>query len=215
MGMFLNYQNIAENYQPNNLVAAFPTYTYETKLNPIDISKPYEEYDIKGNLIGYSWVYGETIILEFLIDGKITIESTDIVYNYTGGAPDTHTVGNIGTCAYNVVDFISWTCVGIENDSYIWAQDTSFKYNESGSRDVYISSKDYLKNKIASFKLYNFRHEVIYELSLPATEVFKVEIDKELSNKLVKGLYYCSLTVIGDSSTQVVFDESDGSLLVK
>ena len=69
MGMFLNYQNIANSY-PNNLVNAFPSCDICSKLNPLEASKPYEEYNIKGDLIGYFWRYGETLNLEFDIDGE-------------------------------------------------------------------------------------------------------------------------------------------------
>ena len=88
MGMFLNYQDIAGNYQPpNNLIRSFPVGKSYTKLDPIQASKPYEEYNAKGELIGYFWHYGESLNLEFNIDGEITIEGDAIVLSVKGQTP--------------------------------------------------------------------------------------------------------------------------------
>ena len=46
MGMFLNYQNIANSY-PNNLIESFPTLQTCSKLAPVEASRPYEEYNTK------------------------------------------------------------------------------------------------------------------------------------------------------------------------
>ena len=35
MGMFLNYQNLADNYMPNNLMRAFPKQHIDSKLCPV------------------------------------------------------------------------------------------------------------------------------------------------------------------------------------
>jgi hypothetical protein len=101
--MFTNYNSIPENYVPNNLVRSFPVGRSYTKLDPIQASKPYEEYDAKGELIGYFWRYGETLNLEFNIDGEITVEDDAIVLTSAGTTPDNAT-GKILQRAYNVID---------------------------------------------------------------------------------------------------------------
>ena len=63
--MFYNYQNISDAYTPNNLINAFPSYTKDSKLVSKEMSKPFEEYNTKGELTGYFWRYGETLNLEF------------------------------------------------------------------------------------------------------------------------------------------------------
>ena len=45
------------------------------------MGKPYEEYDVSGNLIGYWWYYGNTINLEFNIEGEVTYEGNDSYIN--------------------------------------------------------------------------------------------------------------------------------------
>ena len=113
MGMFLNYHNIDSNYRPNNLINAFPSKMNSSKLDPLDASKPFEEYNTKGELTGYFWRYGETLNLEFNIDGEITIESNAMLLKIKGQEPTTVTMGKVGQRVYNIVDLRSWTCVAV------------------------------------------------------------------------------------------------------
>lgn len=215
MGMFLNYQNIADNYYPNNIVKEFPYCIHESKLQSCTESIPYEEYDLKGDLIGYSWQYGETMTLEFNLDGVITMKPDAIVYTSSGLKPSTSTAANIGQHAYNVVDFISWMCVAITNGQYVWEQDVEFIMPEEGSKKVYVSAETYLKDKYVNMSILNFRHERIHEITCKASPTIKLSIDAELSKKLVKGIYYCDVVIFNDNSRQNVFGSTDGSFLVK
>ena len=116
MGMFLNYHNIADNYVPNNLIKAFPFKQNVSKLDPQSASKPYEEYNTKGDLCGYFWREGETLNLEFNLDGEITVESDAMILTVSGQEP---AGGDVGQRAYNIIDLISWTCV-VKDDESIW-----------------------------------------------------------------------------------------------
>ena len=62
--MFKNYNAIPPNYVPNNVCPPIRTSTIE----PIT---PLEMYNAKGELIGYSWYYGNAVILNFLITGEV------------------------------------------------------------------------------------------------------------------------------------------------
>lgn len=42
------------------------------------ISKPLEIYNIKNELIGYGWNYGDTIVLEFNTTGTVVYEDTGV-----------------------------------------------------------------------------------------------------------------------------------------
>lgn len=214
MGMFLNYQNIANSY-PNNLTESFPVSAIPSKLNPIEASKPYEEYNVKGELVGYFWHYGETLKLEFDIDGELTIESDAIIFKVTGVVPTKYTMAKVGQRAYNIVDFRSWTCLAVDNGKYIWEEDSDFTYPLSSDRKVYISSESYLKGKNVEVTLYNFRMEPICKKLYEAAPTIIFSIDRELSEKLVKGIYYCSVTVFNEQTSIKVFDTTDGCLLVK
>ena len=213
--MFLNYQNLADNYIPNNLINAFPYRTKETKLDPITASKPFEEYNAKGELIGYFWRYGETLNLEFNIEGEITIETDAILLKVKGQTPTTKTIGKVGQRAYNIVDLASWTCSGMTYGEYIWNQDAEFTYPVSATRSVYLSADDYLSDKSVEVTLYNFRMEPICKKLYPASSTIIFNIDRELSNQLVKGIYYCSVIVFNEKVCYTIFDSNDCTLLVK
>lgn len=216
MGMFLNYHNIADNYRPNNLINAFPTRVNTNgKLDPVTASKPYEEYDAKGDLEGYFWRYGDTLNLEFNLDGEITIESDALVSATSGVEPTEDTVGYIGQRAYNVTDMQSWTCVSIIDGAYGWKQDEEFTYPINSDRSVYIPAEDYLSSKQIDVTLYNFRLEPICSKVYNGVTRIVFPIDKELSSLLVKGIYYCSVRVFDELSSLVVFEPTDCKLLVK
>ena len=70
-GMFDNYDNIY-----SNACQPCPPKP-ECKLDPCKPDKPYAQYDVKGNLIGYWWNYGDTINLEFNIDGEVVFTESD------------------------------------------------------------------------------------------------------------------------------------------
>lgn len=212
--MFLNYQNIANNYTPNNIIKEFDKPQSYTKLDPKQSSKPYENYNSKGDLEGYFWYYGDVLNLEFNIDGEITIESDAILFSTQGEAPNSFTPGYIGQRAYNIVDLASWTCVGV-SDTYSWQKDSEFTYPEANGRKVYLSASDYLKDKKIVVRLYNFRFEQIYESTFEGNSRVVFPITKELSEKLLRGIYYCSLMCVSENTCQTIFNTSDCKLLVK
>lgn len=215
MGMFLNYQNIAKNYVPNNLINAFPSMMNGSKLDPLDASKPFEEYNAKGELTGYFWRQGETLNLEFNIDGEITLEADAILLTAHGQAPTTQTMGKVGQKAYNIVDLKSWKCVAVSAMQFIWQEDIEFTYPLNSDRSVYISAADYLKDKEVEVTLYNFRLEPICKKVFAARPTIVFSIDRELSAVLPKGIYHCSVTVFNKDVCYTVFDANDCDLLVK
>lgn len=215
MGMFLNYQNIAKNYVPNNLINAFPSKMNSSKLDPLDASKPFEEYNAKGELTGYFWRQGETLNLEFNIDGEITLEADAILLTAHGQAPTTQTMGKVGQKAYNIVDLKSWRCAAVSAMQFIWQEDAEFTYPLNSDRSVYISAADYLKDKEVEVTLYNFRMEPICKKVFAASPTIVFAIDRELSAALPKGIYHCSVTVFNKDVCYTVFDANDCDLVVK
>lgn len=215
MGMFLNYQTIADNYIPNNLITAFPHPHCISKLDPKEASKPFEEYDAKGELCGYFWRYGETLNLEFNIDGEVTIEADAILVKNKGQEPTKKTLGHVGQRLYNIIDLRSWTCVAIIGRDYIWQEDPTFTYPLNTDRSVYISAVDYLADKTVEVILYNFRMEPICKKLYKGAPSIIFTIDKKLSEQLVKGIYYISVDVFNEEVSYNIFDHRDGHLLVK
>ena len=201
----------------NNLVRSFPVGKSYTKLDPVQASKPYEEYDAKGDLVGYSWYQGETLNLEFNIDGEVVVEADAIIYTAHNDAPTVGTKGYVGQRAYNVVDFKSWTCVVTDDEhGYVWEQDAEFDHDRADAeKSIYVSAKDYLSDKKLEFKILNFRFETVHSEEFDGCTRLIVPITKDLSNKLVKGIYYSTLTVFTDSLRTPIFGAKDCTLLVK
>ena len=71
--MFTNYQNLSDSYIPNNMNSCSCKPQSYTKLDPCEATKPYELYNAKNELEGYFWNYGDSINLEFEIDGEIIL----------------------------------------------------------------------------------------------------------------------------------------------
>lgn len=76
--MFENYNNLSSQYIPTNIPKApIPPQCPPKPLCPPEPNKPYEDYNAKGELVGYWWSYGDTINLDFELDGYVTIDGSD------------------------------------------------------------------------------------------------------------------------------------------
>lgn len=205
--MFDGYQDLDNYYVPSNIRPPKPDCNKLKSCAPI---KPYEDYNDKNELIGYWWYYGNTVVLEFNINGEITIEDDAIIYTNTTQQPSVTTEGRIGQKAYNIVDLKSWTCMNIIYEDgnvlkYNWVLDSEFVYPEDGQRNVYIDAEDFLKDKQAVVKLYNFRREIIDTKTYQASTNIKYVIDKEFSEKLVRGNYFVSLEIFDETLNATIF----------
>ena len=65
--MFENYQNLSTQYTPNNYQNGC---VGNTNLQSVSPNKPFEVMDAAGNLIGYFWYYGNSVVLSFEISGE-------------------------------------------------------------------------------------------------------------------------------------------------
>lgn len=168
-GMFDNYDNIY-----SNACQPCPPKP-ECKLDPCNPNKPYAQYDVKGNLIGYWWNYGDTINLEFNIDGEVvfTESDKDITQDNTENTIDLSQAGG------------------------------------------YIPAEEFLKDKEIIVRIMNFRREIIAEQTYQGSTKIIFTIDKDLSQKMVKSNYYCSLTIQSKTLEHTIFSQNDCTLTVK
>lgn len=70
-GILKNYQHISTSYVPNNRKKFLVDNSVERK--------PMEEYNILGELIGYSWSYGNPVVLEFNTTGDVVYDDIGVV----------------------------------------------------------------------------------------------------------------------------------------
>lgn len=197
MGMFDNYDNLHEDYVPDNRHS-----NSDRTLEKMDTSKVHKVYNAKGNFVGVSWHRGETVDLKFPLCDKVFVDPDSIIYNSSGECPTPLTVGHSGQKAYNVADKKSWTCVGISNQHYIWSLDTELLIPTSGTKEL-VFPQDW-GNKLVLFSIYNFRWEEVFTQTVEAADSVILSIDQELSNTLCEGSYYCVVKLQEESSSDVV-----------
>lgn len=74
--LFVGYNNTPNNYTADNLS--------ESLTDKNIVPKPLEEYNAFGELIGYTWNYGDEVVLEFNTTGVVT-EDENEVFNFPAG----------------------------------------------------------------------------------------------------------------------------------
>ena len=204
--MFTNYEDLSSVYVPNNEKA-------ELENNKvINLSLPKKEYDHSGKFVGYSWNYGETLTIPYSANKVIYVEEDALVYDISGVSPSISTIGTFGQKAYNTADRKSWVCKTLDSSKYIWEEQDEFTYPENGKKPISIKFIQDVSDKFIEFSINNFRRENIYSITIPCAQEVPLIIDRDLSNKLIDGIYYCTLAIIGASDKYV---DSEFIILIK
>lgn len=172
-GMFDNYNNplhgkdCEEKPLPTNKPEQRPCSCVSNRPN-----KPFESYNEKGDVIGYWWYEGDTIALEFTIDGEIIIDQK-VVENINGE---------------DVIRIVP----------------------------TYIPVEDFIKNKVLTFTMYNFRGEPIITKDFESSLDVAFNIDGEYTKLLTKGSYTVSLTLWdGETFNKTIYSKEDCVITIK
>jgi hypothetical protein len=197
--MFDSYSNLSDIYVPDNTTNRPNSFVY------FEDSKVKKEYNIKGELIGYSWGYGETVSLVLSMAKVIYVEDDALVFTEENEAPTTETVGVKGQRAYNTKSIKSWTCETLDQATYNWVEDKVFKYPESGTKEIVLDTFPDISLQNVLFTIKNFRKEVVYSKEIPGGNTLVINIDKELAEILLQGVYTCYVSVSDNSFTNVCF----------
>lgn len=81
----------------------------------------------------------------------------------------------------------------------------------------YVDASDTVEGMKAKIDIYNFRYENIYSYTTDASTEITLSIGKDLSDKMIKGIYYITLTLM-DETTQTyipLFKDKDCTVTVK
>lgn len=198
MSIFDNYENLSSTYVPNNQKEVLE------RQNIFIPSIPRKEFDAFGNFLGYSWSYGDTLSFNILLSKTIKVEENALIYETENEGPDSSTIGIKGQRAYNTVDIKSWTCETLDQTIYNWVEDKVFKYPKlAGTKEINLETFKDIYSKKVLFTIKNFREETIYskEMVVANKEIeIEINIDKELSNKLLQGIYYAYITVFDNDN---------------
>lgn len=184
MSMFDNYHDLSNSYKPNNSEK-------EIVLNKIyDNKLPKKEYNHNGVFIGYSWNYGDTVSIPYSLNKKIYVEEDSIVYIDKNMVPSSSTYGKYGQKAYNLIDKKSWVCKTLDKNTFEWIEQPKFIYPVNGSKEVILINETDASTTSIIFTICNFRKEEIYHIETNGSTDITIDIDEELSKRLIKGLYY-------------------------
>ena len=90
---------------------------------------------------------------------------------------------------------------------YNWKKLDKFVIPENGKKPIHVRSNHIFTNSTAKVTISNFRYEEVYsasiELSPNESSAFSIVIDKELSAKLLKGIYNCLVEVFNEDNLYV------------
>lgn len=184
MGMFDGYKNLNNIYSPNNNCPPPPK--PECNLEPCFPNKPYIEYNAKGEMIGYWWYQGNTINLEFNIEGEVTFtegESKEI--SNIDGMNATQTGGYI-----SAEDFLK--------DKEVTIKLMNFRHEIVKYKDI----DDSIKCAIQKFS------------GSQGTKYIFV-IDDLLAKQLGKGNYYLSLAISNEGYNETIFYQESCGITIK
>lgn len=210
--MFANYENLSNTYVPNNQKKEF------IRQEVFDQNLPKKEYNIYGDFIGYSFNYGDTVVIHYSINKTVFVEDNAIVYTEAGECPNDSTTGIKGQKAYNTVDLKCWICTSLDSSIYEWKEICNFIFPKKGTQEITLFSKYNNKNLqdenniSIKFTIRNFRYEILYSNIYSSDGDIDIIIDKELSAILLKGIYYCSVEIFNENISYI---DSTFLLIVK
>lgn len=193
MSQFDKFNNTTNTYIPDNT-----SLRIKDKNKELDLNLPKKDYNLKGDFISYSWNKGDTLSLKFSVNKEITVENNALIFEISGESPSS-TEGYLHQRAYNLVDIKSWTCNAISEEfGSSWIEDKVFTYPSIGSVTHLIPD---MNGKSLLGEILNFRQEVIYAQQFDNVNEAEIEINKELSEKLTTGIYYCRASVVAENTS--------------
>ena len=197
MSIISNYENLNPNYHPNNMIE----YQCRTR-EEFQHKLPFKDYDIRGDLIGYSWNYGDTLELTFNVNPIILVEKDAIIYTEENEAPTNETVGRLNQMAYNTYDFKCWRCRTLDQTTYVWELLPSFTFPKGlkDGKEIRLQLYKDIEDYKGTLTILNFRWEAVTSFDIIGDNTVTVEITPEISKKLVKGFYYAEIELTDEKS---------------
>ena len=207
MSMFDNYENLREDYIPNN--------TEVPKLplrKVIHHSFPIKEKNIVGKFVGCSFNYGDTLPLEFYFNPTVLVEENAIILE-SNSEPSSATEGLLGQRAYNGNTMREWVCETLDQSTYSWREEKEFTIPNCGTKELTVKpfggNPQWAKAEVV---ISNFRREKILSFSTEdgtatiESNSVKISITdgayksneedlREAPKKLLKGVYNATLTL--------------------
>ena len=211
MQLFDNFDNIPQNYIPNNMFPRIPEIMVALDNDTV---KPLFR---DGRQVGYKWNWGDVIKLPIKNEIHIKVPNGSLTTNTHDEVPTTETVGDfIGQKFYNFKDFRSWTLREILKEeiqpyyegeeqetsdevsdevvyTYVWEEDPMFTYSKNIGQD-YTLPLPWNEHDQIVVQLFNFRKECIREdIYYEPDIVWELTPDESL--KIVAGIYFLNVHI--------------------
>ena len=207
MQLFDNFDNIPQNYIPNNMFPRIPEIMVALDNDTV---KPLFR---DGRQVGYKWNWGDVIKLPIKNEIHIKVPNGSLTTDTPDEVPTTETVGDfIGQKFYNFKDFRSWTLREILEEeiqpyyegeeqetteevvyTYVWEEDPMFTYSKNIGQD-YTVPLPWNEHDQIVVQLFNFRKECIREdIYYEPDIVWELTPDESL--KIVAGIYFLNVHI--------------------
>ena len=181
-------------------------------LKPFIPKKPYEEYNAEGQLIGYWWGYGDTIDLEFCLSGYVIDDEMNTYMTVRDFVKDKH----INFSLYNFRHEELLTKVYEGSDYQIPTYSEVYNITPITEGVFYVYTPSEVGGTYTRVILpQDYQVDTRYYIQDDVKVVFG--IDSELAKTLVRGTYYCSLTITTTNNdfAQTVFYQDSSTFTIR
>lgn len=160
-------------------------------LKPFKPKKPFEDYNAEGELVGYWWGYGDTIDLEFCLSGYVLDDIENTYMTVREFVKDK----NINFTLYNFrhEEIITKTYKGADYQEPTYSEVDWVTPLTKGVFYIYTPVEPSGGTYTQVILPEQYQEDTTYYIQDDVKVVFS--IDAELALKLVRGVYFCSLTI--------------------
>lgn len=209
--IFDSYDNLKEQYIPSNMNKEPCPPKANPFLDPAIPKKPYCEYNAEGEIVGYWWPYGNTVNLEFDLDGYVTVDGSDVYIDARDFIKDKQIKVQIYNFRHEVIDTKIYDGKDYQSIVYIKAPEVN-----RHTHGVYYIYNEETKSYEAVNLPQQYQEKQVYYKASDIEIVYPISTDTSVS-VFEKGTYYCSLSIISKDLNETVFfeDQECCTLLVK
>lgn len=208
--IFDSYDNLKDQYIPSNMNRKPCPPKANPFLDPAIPKKPYCEYNAEGNIVGYWWPYGNTVNLEFELDGYVTIDEENVYVDVRDFIKDKQLQIKIYNFRHEVIDTKLYDGKDYQVAKFIRAPEVN--KHTKGVYYIYVTEDNGKYIPVDLPKQYD--ENQTYYKQQDVEIIYPIDEDKSAS-MFEKGTYYCSLSIISKGINETVFFEDNCTLMVK
>lgn len=187
--IFDSYDNLSNEYIPSNMNKPPKPPKANPYFDPAIPKLPYCDYNAEGDIVGYWWPYGNTVNLEFDLEGCLTVEGSQQFVSIRNFLQNKQLKVDIYNFRHEIIDTMLFD--GNQFQSYIKADNVT-----SESKGIFYIYDEEKKEYIAVSLPSGYQEGQTYYIENPEPPFIIYPIDVDKSALFEKGTYYCSLAII-------------------